>query len=291
MTTATMNGLSSSMRIKYASSTPRVFYERITPAAAQQILDECNTANREMSETRVNVLLNDYKSGRYVENGDTIRFDIHGNLLDGQHRLRFIALSGAEFVKAIAVGLPPQAFTSIDTGKSRTLADLLGIAGHKANAPMVAATARMHSRWTKTGGETVVGGGKQASSTSELVAYAERHPEIMRSCAFVAEMQRERAAFKGFPRIIALSHCLFSEKSAPMADDFVVAVVRGDGLGADDPYFLLRGRLIEMRGGRMSVANDNALVAMCVKAWNAKRSGTRISLLRWKSNESMPTVL
>lgn len=99
----------------------------VTPEIAAFML-EGNNRNRPAKARHVEILAKEMTEGRFKYNGDTIRIDRNGNLLDGQHRLMAVVKSGTTHLMTIVSGLDPEAFLTIDQGTRRTNADMLGVA-------------------------------------------------------------------------------------------------------------------------------------------------------------------
>ena len=66
----------------------------VTPSQAGIWL-KSNPNNRSLSRSRVERLAGYMREGKFHQNGDTIRFDEDGALLDGQHRVGAHAAQGA----------------------------------------------------------------------------------------------------------------------------------------------------------------------------------------------------
>ena len=114
--------------------------EEITPEQALRMLDS-NTENRLLNHQRVKVIANDISEGRWQVNGDSIRFDEHGIMVDGQHRLAAIAKAGVVVQSFVTRGLPVAARKTLDQGKMRGFHDVLRIErGVKQSAQLAAVT-------------------------------------------------------------------------------------------------------------------------------------------------------
>jgi hypothetical protein len=79
-----------------ANGLPRRMRMMVTPELAKQWL-EANTHNRPLSEELVIAYMVDMLDGRWQYNGDAIRFDHTGRLIDGQHRLHACIEAGVPF--------------------------------------------------------------------------------------------------------------------------------------------------------------------------------------------------
>lgn len=111
----------------------------VTPEMARDILENHNSINRNISKPHVKALLSNMQRGTWRFNGDTIRFDKDGELIDGQHRLKALAELGKPLDLIVMRGFDKDVIKTIDQeAKQRRINDLLKIYG-VANANYVAA--------------------------------------------------------------------------------------------------------------------------------------------------------
>jgi len=96
----------------------------VTPELAENYL-KFNLKNRKVSNSQVYFLSNEMKSGRFIENGESIVFDKNGELKDGQHRLRAIVKTGLSYFIPIVRGVGLSSMATYDTGKNRSAHDIL----------------------------------------------------------------------------------------------------------------------------------------------------------------------
>jgi hypothetical protein len=114
----------------------------ISPDYASFLL-EGNTRNRKISRTHVKALASAMTDGRFKYNGDTLKVDRNGNLVDGQHRLEAIIESGTTQMMSVVSGLDPEVFHTIDQGKKRNTGDLLSVINSsRGNCNVMAAAAK-----------------------------------------------------------------------------------------------------------------------------------------------------
>ncbi len=102
--------------------------QTITPEVAGIILEH-NVVNRDVGKGLVKKMAQDMVSGKWKTNGDSIRFDRNGRLVDGQHRLNAVVQSETPLETFVCGGLDPAVFDTLDVGKKRTLRDVLKIEG------------------------------------------------------------------------------------------------------------------------------------------------------------------
>ena len=101
----------------------------ITPQKARVILKN-NPSNRKVNDRHVTKLAKQMRAGDWKDNGQTIVISEQGQLMDGQHRLHAIIEADVAQKMLIVEGADNQSILTIDTGKSRGLADSFEIYGH-----------------------------------------------------------------------------------------------------------------------------------------------------------------
>lgn len=118
----------------------------ITPEWAKEAFSRQPDNQRNISQAVRNRYADDMKIGNWQFNGQSIKFDIVGNLLDGQHRLNACIISGISFWSIVVRGLDPQAFYTLDTGRLRTTATILHMVGYM-NTNNLSAACNIIIRW------------------------------------------------------------------------------------------------------------------------------------------------
>lgn len=98
----------------------------VTPLLAENYL-KFNAKNRKVSIKHLNFLSKEMKSGRFIENGESIVFDKDGQLKDGQHRLRAIVITGLSYFIPVVRGVDKSSMATYDTGKNRSASDILSL--------------------------------------------------------------------------------------------------------------------------------------------------------------------
>lgn len=121
--------IATNTHLRLAGTGPTVELILITPDQAMEWLEQTNTNNRKLSQKHVDRLARDMTDGKWVLTHSGIAFGPDGTLLDGQHRLWAICISGISVEMFVWRGVEPQSMMAIDAGKSRSLADILNIAG------------------------------------------------------------------------------------------------------------------------------------------------------------------
>ena len=83
--------------------------------------------NRAVSRPVVEEYAAVMRRGEWGLTGQGIAFDENGALQDGQHRCLAVILADTEIDILVARGLPPESFSKYDNGRSRNLAQVIGI--------------------------------------------------------------------------------------------------------------------------------------------------------------------
>jgi hypothetical protein len=99
--------------------------KKVNATIAKKLLKN-NVINRNLSPARVDHLSRQMSEGRWESNtGESIKISKNGLLLDGQHRLAAIIKSGVEVDMLVIEELENEIINVIDTGKPRSVNDVL----------------------------------------------------------------------------------------------------------------------------------------------------------------------
>jgi hypothetical protein len=105
---------------------------KITPEDAKRVLDQHNSGNRYMRVAGSAYIAVQIRSGEWQEDHpQPICFSEESTLLDGQHRMAGIAISGKEVWASCRFGVKPHLIQYIDTGITRQLADRVDFVENK----------------------------------------------------------------------------------------------------------------------------------------------------------------
>lgn len=265
-----------------ASGSERV---EVTPEMAAAWLLR-NAKNRKISPGQVEMLTEDLKAGRWLYDANPIRFNVNGELVDGQHRLSAIAQSGLKADCLVAWGLPENANKNIDSGRARTTKDVLTMRGGVANPLHVAAVAKLASSWDPKN-KVLTRRYWVKSSSNQLVGLIESDPTIAEAVTWVnGALERRRLTSQ-----TVTGFCLWVLRglAGKKADEFFETTIAGAGLVSGDPRLALV-KTMQRLSGRISNREDRFMaIAIIFKAWNAWRAGEKVTLLRWNSDEEFPS--
>ena len=258
----------------------------ITPQMAEKMLGS-NTHNRRLDMKRAREMARDMEHGKWQMNGDTIRFSKNGVLLHGQTRLTACVLSGKPFTTLVVRGLDNDTQLTMDTGKPRTMSDVLTLS-EETNPSMLAAVVRGVYMTDQLGLEAFVASNIRPTNT-ELAEFLNGMPQLR---VIAQQAQAFKSQSKGLlsPAMFAALWWALSHKDHRACEEFFHQLATGAGLAEGDPILVLRNTIFGLRGaGRASTKEGRrTLVAITVKAWNKWRAGKKIKQLRFGTDETFP---
>lgn len=261
------------------------YRQTITPEIASKML-ESNINNRRIDRKVVARYARDMENGNWQYNGDAIRFDKSGRLLDGQHRLLACIQSGKPFTTAVVRGLDDSAQLTIDAGKTRTMADVLGMAGEN-NATAFAAVLRA-IYLTDHHGLEAAATYKSKPTNTELFEFYETVPQVR--SVFDAAMNFKTVSHRLLtPQAYAALWWTFARRDSNAAVEFFDKLATGADLQPGNPILVLRNTLADPHNANNGTrAARRRVLALCVKAWNKWRVGSTVQLLRFGADETFP---
>ena len=256
--------------------------ELITPEIAAMYLAK-NLNNRRLDMFHVRKLAKDMNEGNWAMNGDTIRFNNEGELIDGQHRLNAIIYSGKSMNMVVVEGIEdPNAFKTIDTNaKLRNVGQILGLQGIK-NSNLVGSIARRLIAWERTADKSEFNMDTQTFryiSTPNIIDFvAENNEEIQEMIYRLRNSLVMKRCGSGTALITAL--VLIRRFDSDKALEFVEILKSGYHNMEDSPVIKLRDRLLtppERRGNKWELE----MKAMVIKAFNKYIHDKPAKHIRW----------
>jgi hypothetical protein len=260
----------------------------ITPEQATKML-RGNDHNRNVRPARVDRYARDMADGNWVPNGEAIVMNGR-TLIDGQHRLLACAQAGVPFKTVLVTGVALDAITTIDSGASRSLADVLRLKGEHDPQGLAGAASL---GWLWDAGYIRGGGGRPYPSNNESIAWIDENPAIHDALKMVVPLRyNPLRAPRSFMAILinkAMSWDMRDE-----AVEFVEGLQTGAGLESADPILLLRNQLITNATNHKKMPRMRVF-AHTIKAWNAHISDEMPGVLKWaqrgKTREDFPVML
>lgn len=264
----------------------KVRLQAISPKLAEKML-EADMNDRTLRKGRVVSYAQQMQRGEWAPGGDAaIIFDRDGALMNGQHRLAAVILSGTTQVFIVLSGVEPKARDVMDRGLSRMLSDVLTMpprSEHDVNN--LAAALRWIHRLNyieAVGGRSPhYGQVEHRPSVPELLSILDEHPDIRDSLKKVRPTMvhlHMRAA------TIAV-HYRCSRLDGNDCDEFFDKLHSGANLGERDPIAVFRNQMLgEARETRRMI--DFREAALLIKTWNFWRDGNEVQVIKWNAGGS-----
>lgn len=255
--------------------------EKIGPEEAAAYLAQ-NTHNRKIKPHVVDKYAAAMTRGEWALNGEAIKFDVDGGLLDGQHRLAAIIASGVTIETIVIRGLVPESQDTLDHHTPRTLGDVLALHGEK-NATDLAAALSVFWR-VERGAESQ----SIAPSPQQALDLLAQHPGIRESVLVGLRVSRIGVS-RGMS---AAMHYIFATIDADDAEFFFERLADGVDLTPTSPIYVYREWcLTNLRNQHNAIGRRISrprVQALMVKAWNAYREGVEMKQLRWAVGGAHP---
>lgn len=228
--------------------------ELVTPEQAAEWLAQRNTRNRPKNERAIIALAKDITEGRWITSHQGIAFGEDGSLLDGQHRLSAIVLSGVAVRVMVTRNLPLEARDIID----------LGGAGTRRAQDVMAITDGVHissnvRAWIYYA-EGVLADGSGAAMTHwpKLTVDAlrrgwVRHGPHVQAVVLTLNEKTPRISKAPVASAFVIAHRIWPEATEAMATQ----VASGADLSDGDPALALRNRLLLGRADFSPIGKDD----------------------------------
>lgn len=247
----------------------------ITPEVAEEWLLG-NTINRHIRVNVVQAYARDMKNGCWDFNGESIKFSPNGQLIDGQHRLQAVIVSGVTIKSLVVFGLPGSAQKTVDVGVKRLYSDQLTLAG-EAHTSTLSALLRRILMW-ENGNYMFTYNRNSRLTHADLAACLEREGERARDAAYLAvKWRRDGAGLHA--SVLSFCYWLLAQINTEDANWFFSRLADGVGLPAHHPVLVLRERLVKERTSRYTL-EASYTTALVIAAWNAYRDNRTLKVLK-----------
>ncbi|WP_157856297.1 hypothetical protein [Actinacidiphila yeochonensis] len=261
----------------------------ISPGVAAEMLTR-NHENRPLDRGRVAHLRDAIRRGEWLISHQGIAFAgswVDSRLLDGQHRLEAIRQSGQIVPVLVFENVPSEAFSVMDTGRSRTASTVLAMQGEH-DASLLAAAIR-HVHLFKTMPDAEWKGHSSRLTNAQVLTFLEANrKEVVEACGVARLMSKERLII---PTAAAVGYYSTREASPGVdQESWVQGVTTGADLSPGDPRLALRNALISLGTGSSGRrrSDSRGQLGLYLKAWNAWVLQKPVRQLRFQHGEKMP---
>jgi hypothetical protein len=256
--------------------------ELITPEVARTYLEYNHPNNRNIVVYHVEFLTKEILEGYWKPGtGQPINFDIHGQLINGQHRLLAIIKADQAVWCTVAYDCQEDAFLSLDVGRKRTTADVLHVAGEK-DANTLSGALRLLQAWEANANFDKHDPVSGPAATDILKVHARLREAI-------GESRRYFKVIGGLgPSLIVTFWYLISTIERDEADAFYGGLFEGANLTIGHPVLALRNLLLaqNQHSRRWTIPRQTKVYGRyLVKGWNLFALGMRRTQIKVMDTE------
>lgn len=243
----------------------------VSPETAKRWLAH-NKRNRNISRTDVQRYRLDMEAGLWRFAADPIRFDVNGNLIDGQHRLTALSeLSDVCLPMLVVRGLPPETQKVMDQGRKRTPGQQLYLSGIK-DANLMASIFKVLLVW-ETGLMFRDNKLQRQITSAAIEEYIADHVDDLELAQANATLIR---GIDSPPSVVGAFAVIASRIDAEGAHEFLAQLHSMVGMSVGHPVHTLDKRLRSIRKQSIKLSTRDYL-ALFIQAFNAYRQGRRIT--------------
>jgi hypothetical protein len=256
-----------------------VAVERISPALAKTFLANMGP-QRQPRPAKIAQYADDMRRGKWVFNGSSIVFDRQGKLRDGQNRMLALIKANVTLPFLVIRNASEDVIATIDTGMSRTFADVNHIQGVP-NATDVGAAATW---WWKYENNLMTR--LDRTSHQQLAEVRDRHlNSIDQAIRMVKSAKTARAIC--YKSLLNFVTSYLIERAPNEAEKFLHLMDTGLGLTEKDPVFVLR-RLLTNNLAKRAKIPTHMTMALVIKAFNYQYLHREIINLIYRQDEEFP---
>ena len=280
----------------------------ITPALATKLIEQTDpTVQRKSKTGQIIYLAQQILDNKWQFNGDAIRQDIKGNIIDGLHRLKACVMADKTIKTLFIKGLPTEAIKTIDqAGAKRTLADYISIQYaeskyHTTSSAVMQTVSEFNlGRNGSFDSRQNVGGGLGKKNKIDRVYiddFLAKNPAFFEFIANSTAI-RTQGDMILTPKAFCSFHWILKGINEQRAGDFMYKLSTGAGLALDHPIYELRKRIIksktDTKNGKRGNLTGADMASIVFTTWNlyitGKKAKKRFSFKKVENLLSAPLI-
>lgn len=268
---------------------PREEWVRVTPEVAAAWLDK-NENNRKLTQDRVIRFAEDMEAGRWVDyHPHGVSFDDTGRLIDGQHRLQAVLLSGVPVTMRVTTGLPPEMHAVFDLGAPRTAGEILRREGVRDPSHAAALATMVHMYDTHPG---ISWNGARHPSKTATNLFVQENRQVIADAVLAAQAAYRSISMPRPPYgtlfFLAHRHGLLGRWH-----EWHEGIVTGSRLETGDPRLTLRNHFTNARRARERRDHwtRQRQLAILIRGYSMFLEGRQSRMIRFEQTAlPMPTL-
>jgi hypothetical protein len=253
-----------------------------TPGMAALLFHDHNSQNRKWIYATTLDYERQMRSGDWEFTNNAIGFNATGPMIDGQHRLAAVALSGVSMVFAVAFGLDLKAVEVIDTGRRREAATAIHILQHKdmPEASLKADVVRKADIFIAKAGHRKA----LLQTTREIGQYLSLHETLLNDAITLGKVASATIAKPTLKlreaQVVAFALLISGWPQSTVAEHLGLYQT-GQDVGESSPFFVAAKILEkETRGERYSLTAKMALTVRAFQLADQGVTAVKVSSLR-----------
>jgi hypothetical protein len=260
----------------------------INPEIAKKLL--LKVRNRQVYPRHVDYLSELMKNGSWKQNGETIKFDKNGFLIDGQHRLLAIIKANCSYEIGVVENLEDEALMYIDVGQKNRWVKTYFEIQKVLNSTSISAIISSYLCFINN--ENTAPTNRRKSSAIFTIEYIwneyNKRPEYWQD-VFRLASATYIATGKVLSRTLIGSFMAYfadfdNDKSLEFWNDFKREICQNNIIQ------ILKTTLYKNNIAKRKY-NSNYIKAITIKTWNYFRSNQNVKFLKWQETEIMPTPI
>lgn len=252
----------------------------VTPDTCLEVLTKYNTHNRPKVPYQIDVISRALNLSGFLFTGETIIYDDHGILLNGQNRHQAGLETEKSFHTLVVFGVDQEAFKVLDQHARRTVGHVLAMMDIKYANATASALTNIYLLG-KTG--SLKSQGKLVITVEEKLEILRRHPDLSDYGRAVNFRKGGRIDIKS-PGMLMFLYYLFASYDSITADQFFqeLAGVRAmPERGGRNTLDKLKQQLKANMLSETKLPVEH-LAALVIKTWNFIMAGVDREILQWK---------
>ena len=287
MTTHTIPAVSTAMNVTLNTNnnnsmkTDKIL---ITPYLAKQMLETNTAINRRVSDRTVAKYASEMQKGQWIEdNGEFIKFDKRGQLIDGQHRLLAVVKSNCTIRMWVTKDVDERAFLTIDTGLPRSISAIVGISGiTMASQKTSIIRSLIRYRNFSTSDKFAV------PTATDVIRLYNEEKNLIDEVTHIANALAKRNAIAIPESIIGGFLALLIQKH-PIIEDFFIELMTGRNI-TNNAVYLLRERIISASSNSKMVLPKTSKEILVLKAFVHYKNKYQAKKLRVSEDEDIKSI-
>lgn len=256
-----------------------VCLEKITPQMSSEWLECLYTKQRSVRKQHVEKLTREIVNGNWRVSPDCITL-VKGELLNGQHRLLACVAANKTIDALVMRSNDSDLYRIIDSGKSRTIGDVIDFQ----HANTVAAIANLTLRYFS--GNVTRMGGRSMPSRSEIMDFILSNRDALQHIAgFVQNLTAKRPIIPG--SLAGALWMITPIKKREDATRFIEQVFTGKG--DVEEATIIRERFIKDKMSSRKI-NKSYAFGLLIKAFNSFANGIGVKTFKILDGEEFPKI-